>query len=144
MGVLTVMEAILRSVFNSPTGWSFDLSTYLLIWAFFLGTAYGFQEKGHVAVDMLTNVIAKKFGERPVRVLAVISYIICLICVIVLFRGALMMFLRSVAEKRTTFATFVIQEAWLDVGMVIGAALMIVTVFFIVLDLLSGDKKYVI
>lgn len=71
IGCIAVMESIIRGFFARPTLWSMDISLYLLIWALFLGSAYSFQEKGHVAVDL----IREKCSKKTRRILSIIGYI---------------------------------------------------------------------
>jgi C4-dicarboxylate transporter DctQ subunit len=143
MGLLVVMEAILRTFFKNPTSWSLDLCTYLLIWTFCVGSAYGFQEKGHVAVDMIVEIIGKKFGIMARRSLALFAYVVSLIVVLVLFNAGLGLARRSIALNKLTFATFQIPEIFLDSAIVFGSALMAATIIFIMLDILKGGKRYV-
>ena len=58
-GIFSVIEAIMRGLFSSPTIWTLNVSCYLLIWAIFLGSPYAFQTHGHVAVDLLRDAIDK-------------------------------------------------------------------------------------
>jgi C4-dicarboxylate transporter DctQ subunit len=142
MAVLTVMEAVLRTFFKSPTTWSYDVCSYVLIWTFCLGLAYGFQAKGHVAVDLFVNIIRKRFGRAPVKVLAVIAYIATLLVLLAFMISAVNLFRASVRYDRMTNGVFQIPEAVLDVAIVFGATLSIVTVVFVIWDLLSGGTEY--
>jgi TRAP-type C4-dicarboxylate transport system permease small subunit len=142
ISVFAVFEAISRSVFSSPTSWSMDLSCYLLLWAIFLGTAYAYQEKGHVAVDLLLDVIQRRFGKAPRRAMSAAGYILVLVTVIALLYGGLSLFEDAIAYGKLTTATFQVPIAYMYAGIVIGSAVTVVTAIFIVLDLISGSDTY--
>jgi TRAP-type C4-dicarboxylate transport system permease small subunit len=95
-----------------------------------------------VAVDLLINPIRKRFGGLPVKILSIISYIATLAVVLVFLISAVNLMKASIRYDRLTNGTFQIPESLLDVAIVIGATLSLVTVFFIILDLLSGGKEY--
>ncbi|MBT7955671.1 MAG: TRAP transporter small permease [Rhodospirillaceae bacterium] len=52
---ITFYEVVARYLFNAPTTWSIDISTYAMFWACFLGGAYTLREGGHVAVDVVVR-----------------------------------------------------------------------------------------
>ena len=62
--LVTVYEVIMRRVFDRPTVWGFELSTYLYGIFFMLALGYTHSVKGHVAID----IIEERFSPR-VRVL---------------------------------------------------------------------------
>ena len=66
ISLFSVMEAFLRYFFDSPTGWALNVCQYLLVYMIFLSSPYAFQEGGHVAVDMILNLIDKhdRSGKR--------------------------------------------------------------------------------
>jgi TRAP-type C4-dicarboxylate transport system permease small subunit len=51
---------IVRYLFNRPVGWSEELSTYLMVWAGFLGAACTLQKDGHIGVDVLSRRTAAR------------------------------------------------------------------------------------
>lgn len=54
-------EVFSRAVFNAPTAFATEFSTYLLLGIAFLGAAYGVRESGHVQMDVLVNQLSKKW-----------------------------------------------------------------------------------
>lgn len=51
--VLMLYDVVMRYVFNAPTLWGFDISTYLMGAAFLLSIAYALLHDSHVRVDLL-------------------------------------------------------------------------------------------
>jgi C4-dicarboxylate transporter DctQ subunit len=60
MTLIVAYAVVVRYFFNSPIGWSEEISIYFMIWAVFLGTAYTFQQEGHIRVDLLVKRIPEK------------------------------------------------------------------------------------
>jgi len=57
-GIMTLIVSyavVARYVFNRPIGWSEEISTYLMVWAVFLGAAYTLKEDAHIGVDLLIS-----------------------------------------------------------------------------------------
>lgn len=65
---VTVWQVISRQVLNSSSTWSEELSKLLFVWLSFVGSAFLFGERGHIAVDFL----ARKLPLKTQRVLQVI------------------------------------------------------------------------
>jgi len=62
-GVMTftvTYAVVLRYAFNQPIGWSEEISTYLMIWAAFLGAAYTLKEDAHIGVDLLLSKLPER------------------------------------------------------------------------------------
>lgn len=62
-GVMTfavTYAVVLRYAFNQPIGWSEEISTYLMIWAAFLGAAYALKEDAHIGVDLLLSRLPER------------------------------------------------------------------------------------
>jgi len=51
--LLTGYEVVMRQLFNSPTIWTNEITSYLLVWFGLLGIVYAYDKKTHVAVDMV-------------------------------------------------------------------------------------------
>lgn len=61
-------EVVSRGIFGSPTMWSFDVSSYLMLLIIFLGAAYVFQINRYVRIDFLYNFLPIK-GRRVIDVI---------------------------------------------------------------------------
>ena len=53
-------EVLMRSIFNKPTEWSYDISWILFAAMFLVGGAYTLQEERHVRVDILMRLFPKR------------------------------------------------------------------------------------
>ena len=140
---LAVMESVLRTIFKSPTMWSVDISSYFLLCSIFLGCSYAYQEKGHVGVELFRDMIQRRWGTAPRRAVAVIGYTMALIVVIVTLIAVKNLLLPALEVRQTTFANVTIPISFLYVIMIIGSALMAITVVFIILDLIAREDKYI-
>ncbi|BAU96676.1 C4-dicarboxylate transport system permease small protein [Corynebacterium suranareeae] len=65
---VTVWQVFSRQVLHNPSTWSEELSKLLFVWLSFIGSAFLFGERGHIAVDFL----ARKLPLKTQRVLQVI------------------------------------------------------------------------
>lgn len=79
--VLTVMEVVLRRVFNSPTIWSFEVLKQLFALYFMITAAYGLLKRSHVAVDVFTRLLPTKWKAG----VSIFSYLVfffpfCTVC----------------------------------------------------------------
>jgi C4-dicarboxylate transporter, DctQ subunit len=88
---LTFQEVILRYIFNTGWGGSYEITTMALIWCTFLGVSLGIKENIHIGVDILVL----KFGPKTQRILVLISIALCILFGVV------------VAVKGFAFAKFI-------------------------------------
>ncbi|WP_018298027.1 TRAP transporter small permease [Corynebacterium lubricantis] len=56
----TTWQVTSRQVFNAPSTWSEELAKILFVWLTFLGSAFLFGERGHIAVDFLARKLPYK------------------------------------------------------------------------------------
>jgi TRAP-type transport system small permease protein len=54
-------QVIARYVFNSPYSWSEELSRLLMIWMIFMAAAHVMAEGGHIAVDLWSSRVSRRF-----------------------------------------------------------------------------------
>jgi len=89
---MIMMLSILREVvgryfFHSPTEWVMELSTGLLIWSIYLGSASTELRGGHVRIDFLYMHFRGKFKSA----VNVFIYIISMIwCSVIVWQGSIM------------------------------------------------------
>jgi C4-dicarboxylate transporter DctQ subunit len=79
-GVMTftvTYAVVLRYAFNQPIGWSEEVSTYLMIWAAFLGAAYALKEDAHIGVDLLLSKLPERIKPFFLLFHCVIGLIFC-------------------------------------------------------------------
>ncbi len=141
IAILTFMEAVLRKA-GHPTSWTLDATLYLLVLVAFFGSSYAFQMRGHVEVDFVRESVGKHFGKKTQRNITIFGYIITLAFLIPLLWSCVDLFLPAYSNGTLTFANMQIPIAWLYFIMIFGTVGMILTVFFIILDLLSGSEEY--
>ena len=143
-GLFAVFEAIMRGVFDRPTKWTLNLSCYLLIYIVFLSSPYAFQSHGHVLVDLFRDIMDKVFPNRiPRRISAVFGYTVSLAFVGALLYAGWKMVAKAIKYGTLTTTTIPIPLVWLQIAIVIGCVLMILTLIFIILDLLSGSDEFI-
>lgn len=63
---VTVWQVFTRQILDDPSTWSEELSKILFVWLSFIGSAFLFGERGHIAVDF----VARKFPPAGQKALA--------------------------------------------------------------------------
>jgi len=58
--VVVVWEVVMRYVFNAPTTWGFETTTFIYGVHFVLGFSYTHLHDGHVAIDVFESKLPKK------------------------------------------------------------------------------------
>lgn len=143
IALLSALEAIMRHVFNDPTSWTMDVSCYILIWIFFIGSSFAFQEGSHVGVDMVRGFIDKHTHSKTARrVLAVIGYALTEVFLGVLLKGSADACRMDVLYDMKTASAHPFPMLWLHLAMVIGLIMMMVTVIFMTLDVFAGGEDF--
>ena len=71
---VTVWQVFTRQVLNDPSTWSEELSKILFVWLSFIGSAFLFGERGHIAVDF----VARKFPPAAQKALAAFVQVVIL------------------------------------------------------------------
>lgn len=66
--IVVVYEVFMRYVFNAPTSWGFEATTFIYGMHFVLGFGYTFKHNGHVAID----VFEARLPTRPRTLLRII------------------------------------------------------------------------
>ncbi|QGU03456.1 TRAP transporter small permease [Corynebacterium comes] len=64
--LVTTWQVFTRQALNDPSTWSEELSKILFVWLSFVGSAFLFGERGHIAVDFL----ARRFRTSVQKILA--------------------------------------------------------------------------
>ena len=60
---LSFQEVVLRTVFNTGWGGSYEISIMALIWCAFIGVSLGIKENVHIGVDLLVNKFPPKLKQ---------------------------------------------------------------------------------
>lgn len=135
---LTTIDVIARYVFNSPTLWADEVSSYLLVAIVFLGLASNVRHDSHIRIDVLTNLAS---GRTRV-VLEVLAYAVGIVFSVLLLLGVWTRF-ANFYDRGTISDSPLMTPLWLPmVPVVVGAAVLVLTMIrgFIVTTstLLSG------
>lgn len=65
---IILQDVVRRYAFNDPTTWALDLSSFLLVYLFFLALAPALQSGSHVTVDLFNQILPPR-SRRPVAIL---------------------------------------------------------------------------
>lgn len=137
---LSVLEAILRYFFKTPTSWTLTVSTYILLYIVFFASPYAFQEGGHVAVDMVKMACDKlDVSGKMRRIISVLGYLFAVVFMAVLIRGVWQLLGKALAVNKYTVSIPLIPMWVLYVPMIVGLVLMLVTLVFMILDCMAKD-----
>jgi TRAP-type C4-dicarboxylate transport system permease small subunit len=142
--LLAVVESILRK-FGHPTVWTLNLTQSIFIWAAFLGSAWAFQEHGHVSVDLLRDVVDKRTKRKdrlPRRVMSIIGYICAFVVVLALLYGGWLQTASAISLNQMEPYVFKFPHVVSTLPVVIGSVQMLLTLVFIISDLFAGGEKY--
>jgi C4-dicarboxylate transporter, DctQ subunit len=118
MMVLTTGDVVARYVFNSPTMWTDEMASYLLIAIVFLGLAQNLLTDGHIRIDVATSHVSP--GAR--RVLEVLAFAVAVLFSIILIAGTWTRF-ANFWTRNTLSDSPLMTPMWIAmVPVVIGAA----------------------
>jgi len=82
--LIVQVEVVLRFIFNSPTSWSHEVSTFAISWVGFLAAGHILRLGRHLEVDVLTSRISKK-SRRMLGTLT--DTIACIFCFYACYLG---------------------------------------------------------
>lgn len=142
LAIVETANTIFRYFFNAPLAWGADLCRYLLIYIVFLSGGYAFFVKSHCCVDLVTNIITKN-RPRLKRILKIISYLFCYPYLGVLCYRGYEMTVSAIETGKLTNANWPIPISICYFAIFFGCAIMLVTVTYIIIDLITGGDKYV-
>ena len=143
--ILAVMESILRKIFVSPTTWTLNLTGGVFIWAAFLGSSWAFQEVGHVSIEIVRDYVdsrVKSAKRMPRRIMSLIGYVVTSIVIAVFLYGGLILCERAIRLNQLAPYNFKFPLIISYSAIVVGSVMMLLTIFFIALDLLNGGDRY--
>ncbi len=72
MVLVVLYEVFMRYVFNKPTSWGFEATTFLYGIHYMLGFGYTLLYNGHVKVDVFVNLLSR----RTQSVISLITYVV--------------------------------------------------------------------
>ncbi len=72
-------QVIVRYILKVPTIWEIEFSVYLMIFATFVGAAYGLKEGAHINIDMITRLLPPRVNRRLSLITSLLSLIFCIL-----------------------------------------------------------------
>ena len=116
-------DVFMRYVFNRPSIWITEVSTYLLLYMTFLGTSYALQQGTHIKVTFLSDL----FNLRVQRVITLItSFFALAFCLVLLWQTGKMTWL-SMVRHWTSPTMLSIPLIYVYSGMVFGSSMLLLT-----------------
>ncbi len=74
-------SVMMRYLFNRPIAWIVEISSYLMLYITFLGTAWLLRRDGHVEIDLFTTMMKPRTRTRLKAVTsiggAVVGFVLC-------------------------------------------------------------------
>lgn len=126
--LFAVIEVIARTIFDQPTRWSLAFSQFMLLYAIFLGSAYCFQERGHIRVDLLVEHMPR----RMKAIFNIIGLIIASVFVGVLIWKGYENTILSARFDYLTITTIQIPATYLYAIIFVGSTLMLLSILALI------------
>jgi TRAP-type C4-dicarboxylate transport system permease small subunit len=130
------VDVFLRYVFNHPSVWVTEVSTYLLLYVVFLGTAYTLQQDTHIRVTFIRDF----FDARAKRIIDLLTSIFGMLFTLALLWQTSVMTWTAFKEDWVSPTTLVAPYAYIYCAMVFGALLLFVTYLLRTILQIRGTK----
>ena len=98
MLLMICYDVMMRYVFNEPTSWATELSTYLLVAVSFAGLSYALMQSGHIRVELLIGSMPK---ARRIRFELITGWIGVLFVLVATWQAAIMVYDNYVNQIRS-------------------------------------------
>ena len=72
---LTFYQVVMRYVINNAPSWAEELVRFLFIWCTFIAAAIGIEEKIHIGIDVVVNLLPSKI-QKSVEILVYAALIV--------------------------------------------------------------------
>jgi C4-dicarboxylate transporter DctQ subunit len=119
-------DVIMRYLFNQPSVWITEVSTYLLLYMTFLGTAYALQQGVHIRVTFLSDLCSRR-AQRVVTFIT--SFFALLFCAVLLWQTGKMAWL-ALSRSWTSPSMLSVPLIYVYAGMVFGSFMLLLTFVF--------------
>lgn len=63
MSLSTILQVVMRYVFDNSLIWSEELTRYCFVWLVFLGTSYAVQQGAHIRLELINRFVKGKLGR---------------------------------------------------------------------------------
>ncbi len=77
LAALVITWNVIYRAMGASTYWEIEFSVYMMVAALFLASPYCLRTHGHVAVDLLSYYLPKRFARPLMVVVAVIGLLVC-------------------------------------------------------------------
>lgn len=124
-----------RYVMNSPSSWTEEVATYLLMWVSMLGIAVAFDRRAHLGLDYLVN----KLDPQAQRVNGVIVLVIVIVfaALVMAFGGYVLVQETLAADQRT--AALDLPMGWVYSAIPISGVFIILFALEQIVELITGS-----
>lgn len=116
-------DVFLRYLFNRPSIWITEVSTYMFLYIIFLGTAYTLQQDQHISVGFLLDLLGPRFHKIIPRITSLIGMIFCFVFMWQTGRMAW----KAYQEEWVSPTMLAVPLVWLYLVMVFGSAALFLT-----------------
>lgn len=90
MVIVVTWQVITRYILNSPSSYTEELSTYLLIWISLLGAAWALRNRAHLGIDILTRKLEGR--AKIVSQLIIYTAVIAFAVIVFVYGGSRLVF----------------------------------------------------
>lgn len=112
------LEVVARYGFNTPTRWTADLVSYLLLFLTFMAMPQVTATGGHVAVTALLDKLPVAGRRRAGQAIAVVGMAVCALLTWITFGETL----RQATSGVRMMAAYPVPKAWISLWIVYGLA----------------------
>lgn len=101
--VMTVTwQVITRFLLNSPSSYTEELATYLLLWISLLGAAYALRRRAHLGIDVVTNKLGLE-GRRKARIASYVVVALFSLVTLIIGGGILVSVTLELGQRSAAF-----------------------------------------
>jgi len=129
-------DVFLRYLFNRPSIWITEVSTYLLLYLTFLGTSYALQEGIHIRVTFLLTLFNPRIQDVIDRITSLCTLFFCF----VLFWQTGRMAWLSYSRSWTSPTLLSVPLIYINIAMVFGSFMLFLTQLFQTLFAFKGEQ----
>ncbi|MEW6665346.1 MAG: TRAP transporter small permease [Thermodesulfobacteriota bacterium] len=131
------VDVFMRYVFNRPTIWITEISTYLFLYVIYLATAYALQEGTHIKVTFFLGC----FEKKTERFIDLITQIMAIAFTVVLVWQTSAMTWSALKGNWTTPTMLNVPFAMIHGIMVLGSSLLLLSFICTTILYFTGEEK---
>ena len=100
--VTVTWQVVTRFLLNSPSSYTEELATYLLLWISLLGAAYALRQSAHLGIDVVTSRFSLE-GKRRARVASYVVVAVFSLVALVIGGGMLVRVTFELGQRSAAF-----------------------------------------